>query len=550
MNSMLFLSVIIGVIGGLCAAVFREAQFDILWLSSGTCASIVEWAQKLPPWLLISIPTLGGLLAGSFLWISKSLSKAGEIQDYLEAIQLGNGSIPIRSSLAKLLSSLISITSGASIGREGGMVQLASMAASALGQLYRPSVTQLRLIVACGAAAGMSAAYNTPIAGALFIAEIVIGSLTIATLGPLLIASLTANIVIQHWIGMTPLFDLPEYARHIHVDLTRVFILAILAGIFAPTLLVSLDKAKQFFFSLGLPIPLRLALGGVVVGMISLKTPEVWGNGSQVTELILSSELTKEFVLLVLVMKLLATCASFGSGTVGGIFTPTLLMGASLGWLFSQEYGMQGGDAIVYAAVGMGALLSATTQAPFMAIVMVFELTQDSNLIFPLGIACLTSRYVAAGIRAKSVYQHTSIASRDRKLPFYTHAVELLSAHVNKIQVSLTVADAAFTSVKSGSLMLWVVDDKNVYQGCLDVASLTSGMSRYASHDRPISSYVDNTLPVLMRFTSLSDAYRLMFIHQVDSLPLVDEDFALIGEVLKRDILLTFSFFSKESWDP
>lgn len=547
MSGVMIHAVGIGIAGGLSAAVFREAQFDILWLTSGTCNDIVELAQKLPPWQLIAVPTLGGLIAGSFLWLSHRLSKQGEFHDYLESIQLGNGVIPIRSSVAKLVSSIISITSGASIGREGGMVQLASLSASCLGRLTYPSVAQLRLLVACGAAAGMSAAYNTPIAGALFIAEIVVGTLAIEALGPLLISSWTANIVMQHWIGMTPVFDLPEYARHIHVDLDRVFVLGILAGIFAPTLLVSLDLAKRFFNSLSLPIPLRLALGGLVVGVISIKVPEVWGNGHQVAELILSSELTKDFVLLVLVMKLLATAASFGSGTVGGIFTPTLMMGASMGWLYSQHFNMQGGAEVAYAAVGMGALLSATTLAPFMAIVMVFELTMDTNLIFPLGIACLTARYVSAGIRDKSVYHKASGTTKRPKIPFHIHAVEILTPRIPTVSASSNLAEATFQALRSGSLMQWVVDDKNVYQGCLRLDKLPVASKGSGAHTFPVLSCIDHHVPTLMRYTHLTDAYRLMSVHRLDRLPLIDENGVLLGEVRKNDIMLTLSFSSKQS---
>ncbi len=545
MSGFMIYAVVIGIAGGLSASVFREAQFDILWLTSGTCNDIVELAEKLPPWLLITIPTLGGLVAGFFLWLSHRVSKQGEYNDYLEAIQLGNGAIPIRSSVAKLFSSLISITSGASIGREGGMVQLASLSASCLGKLTNPSVTQVRLMVACGAAAGMSAAYNTPIAGALFIAEIVVGTLAIEALGPLLISSWTANIVMQQWLGMMPVFDLPEYARHIHVDLDRVFVLGVLAGVFAPTLLVSLDLAKRFFHSLALPIPLRLALGGMVVGVISIKVPEVWGNGHQVAELILSSELTQNFVLLVLVMKLLATAASFGSGTVGGIFTPTLMMGASMGWLYSQHFDMQAGTEIAYAAVGMGALLSATTLAPFMAIVMVFELTLDTNLIFPLGIACLTARYVAAGIRDKSVYQKASGLSKGRKLPFHIHAGELLTPKIHALSASSDLADATLKALSSASLMQWVVDEQNVYQGCLRLDELPAASKMAGAHKLPISSCINHHVPTLMRYTHLTDAYRLMFVHSLDRLPLLDENGVLLGEVRKRDIFLTLSFSGK-----
>lgn len=181
---------LIGFFCGISSAVFREANIGLKWLLTGESGDIVAIAASLNTEMRLLVPCLGGFLAGLVLWLGTRLFKGMRSQDYLEVIRLGDDVMSVRPTLARLLSSLLTISSGASIGREGGMVQLSALVASSLGRIFRVSRPQLRLLVACGGAAGMASAYNTPLAGALFVAEVVMQSLAIEALGPLIVSAL------------------------------------------------------------------------------------------------------------------------------------------------------------------------------------------------------------------------------------------------------------------------------------------------------------------------------------------------------------------------
>ena len=544
MSGMLFGSILIGILGGLGSAAFRQTEFEIRWLYSGTHDDIVTIAEHLSPWFRIGIPTLGGLVAGLFLWLSH---QGGRAQDYLEVIRLGDGTLPVKSNLARLFSSITSIASGASIGREGGMVQLSALLASTFARWIKPSITQRRLMIACGAAAGLSAAYNTPISGALFIAEIVVGTLAIEVLGPLFIASLSATVVMHHWIGLRPIFDLPDAAKDIDMELDHVALLGFVAGILAPALLVFLGASRKLFFKLHLPIPFRIALGGLIVGVISVKVPEVWGNGHHVVEHILTESPAIDFVLIILAMKLLATGAAFGSGTVGGIFTPTLMFGACLGWLFGHLFNAPLTADVAYATIGMGALLSGTTLAPLMAVLMVFEMTLDAKLIFPIAVACLIARYVASAIRPVSVY-HTAIPAGQRKLPFHTQVEEIQKLNPKSYPLSGSLESTLGSGMRSSSLLLWITGSKGRFHGAVRLEHL----NRHALvgfEKKSIADFIEKDFPTLMESAPLTEALTLMTKNRVDRLPVLNQDGMLVGEVLRRDLFLSLSFLHGPPWD-
>lgn len=402
-------ALLIGLIGGLSSAGYREANIWLTHSFTRTCGDIVEIAESLDGFDRLLIPTLGGFFAGILLLLARRYPGGKTGHDYLEAIRTNDGVIPFRATLIRLASSLFSVSSGSSIGREGGMVQLSAMLVSVLGQKRRMSPARLRLLVGCGGAAGLAAAYNTPLAGALFIAEIVTGSLSIEVLGPLIIAAFTSTLVVRHWIGAQPLFTSRDIMLTQDVDLLPLVILGVLCGILAPLFLVGLSFSRKLFDKLHLPTPLRLASGGLGIGLLSLKTPEVWGNGYSVVESLLSQPQDPRQVVIILGMKILATFLAVGSGAIGGVFTTTLLLGASTGWLFGSEillfYPSLGADPVYFSAVAMGAFLAGTSHAPIMAILMIFEMTLDANLVFPLILSALIAGYLSRILHPRSIYQ-------------------------------------------------------------------------------------------------------------------------------------------------
>jgi|HubBroStandDraft_5_1064220.scaffolds.fasta_scaffold00698_8 CIC family chloride channel protein len=409
----IFWAALVGICGALASVAFRESIRLLELVFTGQAMGLVNGAEKLVWWHRALVPVVGGALAGWVLYILGSKFISLKVADYMEAVLVGDGRISLRGTLLRSASSLLTIGSGGSIGREGSMVQLSAMIASRLGLLARAPVPRLRLLVACGGAAGIAAAYNAPISGALFVSEIVLGSLAMDTFGPLVVASVIADATIHRFLGYGPVFSVPHVQFVSNWELGFYIVLGVLLGHLAPPFLGLIDFTKGRFVRLGLPLYWQLALGGIFVGAISIYVPQVWGNGYSVIGNILGGNLVGLWLLTILVAKVLATSATVGSGAVGGVLTPTLFIGSAVGALVGGvlHHLM---PAIVsvpaaYALIGMGSFLSATTLAPLTSILMLFEMTGDYEIVLPLMLACVTSHYTAKVYRnGKSVY-HASL---------------------------------------------------------------------------------------------------------------------------------------------
>jgi len=410
---------LMGLLGALATVVFREmlAWTQMLVGGEDTPHGMVSLARGLSPWQRFLMPAIGGAIAGAILQMAaRWLPKRGAA-DYMEAISIGRGVIGFRQTVARSLSSIFSIGSGASIGREGPMVQLAAMLSSLTGRYLVLPPRHLRLLVACGATAGITSAYNAPIAGALFISEIVYGAIASATLVPLVVSSVVANIVTRQILHYDAVFHMPPFTFVSGWEVINYLGLGVIAGLAAPQFLRFLDTARAAFGRVPAPLWARMALGGLIVGALSVVNPEVWGNGYSVVNSMLHTQWAWQAVAAILLLKTLATAASVGSGAVGGVFTPTLFVGAALGALYGT--GLQAlfpaGDLSAvssYAVVGMGALLAATTYAPLMSILMIFEMTLSYEVMLPLMLACITGYVIAHRIRPDSVYAKSLVSNR------------------------------------------------------------------------------------------------------------------------------------------
>jgi chloride channel protein, CIC family len=409
-----FWAALVGFCGALSSVVFREGIRLLELVFTGQTQSLVSAAARLAWWHRLTVPVIGGILAGATLYWSGLTRVWSRAVDYMEAVRVGEGRIGFRLTLLNSLSSLFSISSGGSIGREGPMVQLAAMLGSRIGILLRAPTPRLRLMVACGAAAGIAAAYNAPISGALFVSEIVLGSTAMESFGPLVVASVTSNATIHRFLGFGPVYQVPHVEFASNWELGFFVLLGVLLGHLAPPFLAFLDFAKSRFTRLHLPLPWQLGLGGLLVGAVSVIAPQVWGNGYSVVTDILHAKLLGITLLIVLVAKVLATGATVGSGAVGGVFTPTLFIGCAIGALVGQPLHAVmpsiASSPAAYALIGMGGFLAATTHAPLTSILMIFEMTGDYEIVLPLMLACVTAHYTAKVYRRGESVYHASQA--------------------------------------------------------------------------------------------------------------------------------------------
>lgn len=407
----LFIAIMLGIMSALIVWLFHRAMLGIEWLLfARTDGSLVAAASSIGGWRRALTPALGGLAAGSLLWMYQRYQhrKPTAPTDYMEAIEIGDGRLDVSASLIKSFASLLVVSSGSAIGREGAMVLLAALFASVFAQRYaKPQ--EWKLWVACGAAAGMASAYHAPLAGSLFIAEILFGTLMLASLGPVVIAAVSALLTTNLLLGgQETLYQVQTLPSPWPIQYLLMALLGGLAGFCGPLFLRGMTASGHAFRSLNLSPPLQLALGGMIVGLLSLIFPEVWGNGYSVVQSLLSAPPGVLLIGGILICKLLAVLASSGSGAPGGVFTPTLFVGAALGMLFGQMFAwwpLPGDNiALLMALTGMATLLAATTHAPIMAALMVCEMTGEYTLLPGLLLSCVISTTIARWLRPDSVY--------------------------------------------------------------------------------------------------------------------------------------------------
>src|SRR5580700_5652393 len=237
---MLVWAALIGLLGALASELFRRATDILHYIATGSDSEIISSFARLPWWQRIAVPTVGGLLAGLTLWIGNRLTsriRQKSTTDYMEAIVIGSGSISVPASIVKSLSALFSISTGASIGREGPLVQLSSLVASLIAQLRNLPIAQRRQLVACGAAAGIASAYNAPIAGSFFVAEIILGTVVVEALGPLILAAVVATFTAQTLHGGGPIYKSPGFTLQTPLELIPLVFVGAVAGFIAPVYL-------------------------------------------------------------------------------------------------------------------------------------------------------------------------------------------------------------------------------------------------------------------------------------------------------------------------
>jgi CIC family chloride channel protein len=434
-------------------------------------------------------PTLGGLFAGLVLYWGLRLAGPQRSSNLLEVVVAGDGRLPFRSALVKFASSLITIGSGGSIGREGGITQLSATFASKWGQLMKWHPYRLRLLVGCGAASGISAAYNAPISGAVFAALIVLGNFSMSLFAPLVFASVVATMVSRSFFGIRPWYTVPPFDFTSVSQLPWFVCLGIVTGAVGAGFLKLLDYSEGLFKRLQLPIYFRLALGGLVVGVVALQFPQVWGNGYVVTNRILLGVYPGQleglkFLAGLFLAKLLATLATVGSGAVGGVFTPTLFFGAGIGAIFGlglRELHLgQELPIAAFAVVGMGSMLAATLRSPLLAMIMVFEISLDYSLMPPLMLACVVSILVAGKLHPESIY--TEPLRRKgvllRQDPTASEAAtertvsDLMRAPIPPVRETATLGEIANRFLTSANNFLPVVDTKGQMVGLIALHDL------------------------------------------------------------------------------
>lgn len=406
---MIVMAVLIGVLAGFGAVLIRILIHEISFLCFPGTGSLLENIVAAPWYVKLLIPAIGGLLVGPMIYFFAPEAKGHGVPEVMQAILLKGGSIRSRVALVKALASSITIGTGGSVGREGPIIQIGSSIGSTVGQFFRVPSKRLKTLVGCGAAAGIAAAFNAPVAGALFALEIILMDFAVAQFSPIVVASVVATVISHMFEGNYPAFSISGYSLESPHEILFYFALGALSGIVSYLFI----KVLYFFEDLWdkkikIPPYVKPAIGGLLIGVIALYFPQIMGVGYDSISAALGGNMFWLLALALIFVKILATSITLGSGGSGGIFAPSLFMGAALGAFFGhfvhEAYPNLTAEPGAYAVVAMGGLVAGTTRAPLTAIIIVFEMTKDYNVILPLMITCVISMILSSKLSRESIY--------------------------------------------------------------------------------------------------------------------------------------------------
>jgi len=503
-------------------------------------------------WLPL-IPMVGGLLVGPIVYKFAKEAQGHGVPEVMNAVARLGGIIRPRVAAAKAVASAICIGSGGSAGREGPIVQIGSALGSTLGQVFRMSGERVKILVGCGAAAGISAVFNAPIAGVIFSLEIILGDFAIKTFSPVLLSSVVASVVARSFLGNHPAFEVPSYSLVSAWEIPLYVVMGILVGALGVLFTRTLELFEDVFEKLKITDWTKPALGGLLLGVIAIFYPQTLADGYETIRLTLHGQMAVGLLVILIFGKLLSTSLTLGSGNSGGIFAPSLFMGAAAGGAFGAAvnhlFPTVTATPGAYALVGMAGMIAAATHAPITALLIIFEMTSDYRIILPLMVTVVFSALVAGKLFPYSIYT-VKLARRGIDIRggkdinvLRSHQVSEIMDHKFQTMRATTPLHAIFRSIEQSSESNFVVtDNEDRLRGVLSFQDIRSVMSEHTLDFLVIAQdLVRPETTVVYPDDNLEEAYRLFNLRDLSMIPVVDwaDEKRVIG-VLRRDDMMTY----------
>ena len=548
-------AIIIGILGGYGAVLFRYAIKATQYIFYQNTDDILTFAHTLPFYLKMALPAMGGLIVGPLVYFGAREAKGHGVPEVMEAVALREGRIRPRVALVKILASGITIGSGGSVGREGPIVQIGSSIGSTIGQLLKAPPLRQRTLVGCGAAAGIAATFNAPIAGALFAAEVILGEFGLSTFSPVVLSSVTATTISRHYFGDFPAFIIPTYKLVSLWEFLFYPVLGVIVGLVALLFIMAVYKSEDMFDALKIPEYLKPALGGLMLGCMLIVWPNVFGVGYGTINLSLKNQLPFIILLTLVFVKILATSITIGSGGSGGIFAPSLFIGAMtggfFGWAVHEYFPLITADSGAYALVAMGAVVAGTTHAPITAIIIIFELTSTYDIILPLMITCMLSTLITTSLKRGSIYT-IKLARRgveitqgwEQSVLRALKVRDVASDHVVTVPENMHLGDI-FEILKTEDVSyLHMVDNDGSLKGIISFSDIRSALREEGLEYLVIARDVATMdIITISPSDSIQDALYRMGRYGISHLPVVEEDNngKVIGTLNKKDVMAVYN---------
>jgi CIC family chloride channel protein len=403
------LALAVGAVAGFGGVLLRElidlVQLGFSGFSSENAASVVA---SLPAWRVVLAPTVGGLVVGLLVKFALRDQRPHGVAEVIEASAIHGGRMTLADGMLSALISAVSIGSGASVGREGPAIHLGGVLASSLGRLFKLDRSQTRIMLGAGAAAAIAASFNAPFAGVFFAHELIIGHIALPAFAPVAIASVTGTVVARLYFGDSPAFIIAGHEISSYLEMPAFALLGVAAAIIAVAFIRLVPLVQAVHVRLRIPGWASPAVGGLVIGVLALWFPEILGVGYEATNRALDGEYLLAMLVTLAALKLLATVICLGSGFGGGVFSPSLFIGAMLGGAFGYIAEMSFPDATsslgAYTIIGMGAVAAAVFGAPISTTFMIFELTGDYRLTIALLIAVVAAMIFTRSLHGPSFF--------------------------------------------------------------------------------------------------------------------------------------------------
>jgi CIC family chloride channel protein len=509
----------------------------------------LPWYKKLIP------PIVGGAIVGPLVYFFAKEAKGHGVPEVMEAVALNGGIIRKRVVLIKSLASAICLGSGGSAGREGPIVQIGSAIGSACGQIAGVSADRMRTLVGCGAAAGIAATFNAPIAGAMFALEIVLGEFGIATFSPIVVSSVMATIISRMYLGDYPAFIVPHYALVSAWEIPLYMLLGVISGVVGIAFTVFLYKTEDLFDAVKLPDYTKAAVGGLLIGVIGIFFPHIFGVGYDSSGLALLERLSFIMVFALIFLKILATSLTIGSGGSGGIFAPSLFIGSmtggAFGYIVHSLLPNITATSGAYSLVGMGAVVAGATHGPLSGMLILFEMTGDYKIILPLMLSCIISNIMATHIKKGSIYT----------LKLFRRGVDIEAGREVNIMKSLLVKDVMTREVETVSenmslekLLSSTISSKYSSFPIVDGKGLLTGIVTFQDFkeilfEKQLGRLIvakELSTPNVITITeneNLDSALKKIGFRNIEQLPVVDESNPrkILGILSRRDIFAAYN---------
>ncbi|MDX8381183.1 MAG: chloride channel protein [Ghiorsea sp.] len=540
-----FLAIGVGILAGYAALLVR---FGIEWVSRiwtgeaswASAASDIHWS------IYIIAPTIAGLIVG---WINNRWLPTSEervIPGVIEALAERGGKISFRKTSGEFVANILSVGSGASMGREAPTVALGASLSSLLGQWFDLSEKQMRTIIGCGVAGGISASFNAPIAGVLFALEVILADYAIATFTPIVMSSVIATVITRSELGNFPMFTIPEFRLVSSWEIPAYIGLGIFCGLLATVIVKGVPSARHTYEKyISNPI-FRPAVAGLLLGMFAMMIPEIMSIGYATVDGILLQNVATDilgntlplamFLGVLLVMKMLVSIICSGGKFGGGMIGPSVFIGATAGALYggivhgmfptwTESYG-------AYALVACGAMVAATIQAPMSSILMIFELSNDYHIMVPLMTACVVSALTKRAFGSESilteVLQEKGVDAEWSLERSWMRAVpisRLSWRSVPTVHTSDKLETLKNIYVSSGLGCVIVVDDHENMVGMVTFADLQKWLLDSSSDDVVLAGEVANTkVMTVSEADSLLDAIDILDMASFEQMPVTSKN--------------------------